>query len=128
MKRLVMDIDGTLTLGDTSDYANVRPDQEVVEQLRRYKEDGFEIVLHTSRNMRTHESSVGKITAKTLPVIFDWLKKHNIPFDEIWVGKPWCGHQGFYVDDKAIRPDEFASMSYVDICTMLGIVRAGEPK
>jgi capsule biosynthesis phosphatase len=65
--------------------------------------------------MRTYESSVGKINANMLPVLFDWLDRHNIPYDEVWTGKPWCGGQGFYVDDKAIRPDEFVSLSYDEI-------------
>jgi capsule biosynthesis phosphatase len=28
------------------------------------------------------------------------------------VGKPWCGEEGFIVDDKAIRPDEFVNHDY----------------
>lgn len=121
MKRLVMDIDGTLTTGETSDYAGVEPQADVVAALRRYADQGFEIVLYTARNMRTHESNVGKINAKTLPILFDWLERHNIPYDEIWTGKPWCGKQGFYVDDKAVRPDEFAKMTYAEVCELVGI-------
>ena len=122
MKRLIIDIDSTLTLGDTSDYVNVGLNIDVANQLHAYKKEGFEIVLYTSRNMRTHNSSIGKITAHTLPVILEWLKKHDVPYDEIWVGKPWCGHQGFYVDDKAIRPDEFINMSYDEICDLIGLL------
>ncbi len=121
MKRLVLDIDGTLTEAETSEYKDVAVNMEVLEKLRQYKADGFEIVLYTARNMRTHKSSLGKINAKTLPIIIDWLKKNKIPYDEIWVGKPWCGKNGFYVDDKAIRPDEFSQLSYLEICTLLGI-------
>ena len=47
--------------------------------------------------------------------IVNWLNKHDVPFDEIHIGKPWCGDDGFYVDDKAIRPDEFARLSYEEI-------------
>ena len=65
--------------------------------------------------MRKYENSVGKIAANTLPVIVNWLNKHDVPFDEIHIGKPWCGDDGFYVDDKAIRPDEFARLSYEEI-------------
>lgn len=126
MKRLVMDIDGTLTIGDTSDYSRVGLNEEVAAQLRDYHAAGFEIVLHTSRNMRTHGSSVGKITAKTLPVLFEWLDRHDIPYDEIWVGKPWCGKEGFYVDDKAVRPDEFARLSYAEIRALLGLGPVGD--
>lgn len=124
MKRLVIDIDGTLTMGG-NDYANVAVNEPVVEQLRAYKEQGFEIVLYTARNMRTHESSLGKIAARTLPILYDWLDRHDIPYDEVWIGKPWCGNQGFYVDDKAVRPDEFARLSYDEICALVGIRRGG---
>ena len=59
------------------------------------------------------QGQIGKINANTLPLILDWLAQHEIPYDEIHVGKPWCGTEGFYVDDKAVRPSEFlASASF----------------
>jgi capsule biosynthesis phosphatase len=116
MKRLIMDVDDTITVShsDTT-YETVLPNLEVIAKLRAYQAEGFEIVLSTARNMRTHGGNVGKINAHTLPVLMDWLKRHNVPYDEIWTGKPWCGTDGFYVDDKAIRPDEFVSLSYSEI-------------
>ena len=120
MKRIVIDLDKTITLGDTNDYAAVSPNKPVIDRLREYQQDGFEIVIATSRNMRTHQNSFGKIIAKTVPGIIDWLRMHEIPFDEIWVGKPWCGTEGFYVDDRAIRPDEFASLDYSEIQALIG--------
>lgn len=121
VKRLVIDLDDTLTIAGSSDYANVPVRADVVENLREYKAMGFEIVIHTARNMRTHQGNIGKITVHTLPIITDWLNRHDIPFDEIWLGKPWCGTEGFYVDDKAIRPDEFARLTYAEIRTLLGL-------
>lgn len=115
MKNLVVDIDKTLTLGDHKDYNLVSPNIEIISKLKEYKSIGFNIILYTARNMRTFEGNVGKITAKTLPIIFKWLEKHDVPFDEIYVGKPWCGHDGFYIDDKSIRPDEFLNNSYEEI-------------
>lgn len=119
MKNLVIDIDKTLTLGDNKDYNLVSPNIPLVNKVKEYKENGFNIILFTARNMRTHENNVGKINAKTLPIIFKWLEKHNVPFDEIYVGKPWCGTDGFYVDDKAIRPDEFLNLSYSEISNLI---------
>ncbi|ANA14209.1 MULTISPECIES: hypothetical protein [Acetobacter] len=122
MKRLIMDLDDTLTLTDASkSYSEKKPNIEVVEKLREYKQAGFEIVIQTARNVRTYNGNVGKINANTLPVIIDWLRKHDIPFDEIYVGKPWCGTEGFYVDDKAIRPDEFLKYSSEEIRKLLNI-------
>jgi len=120
MKRLVFDLDGTLTHDEPGiPYPEKRPREEVIERLREYKAAGFTIIVASSRNMRTHQNSVGLINAKTLPVIFEWLARHDIPYDEIHVGKPWCGNEGFYVDDKAIRPSELCAMSYDEIAAML---------
>ena len=115
-KKLVIDLDGTLTYLKTgSGYHDVHVNEEVAQKVREYKNNGFDIIICTSRNMRTYENSIGKINAHTLPVVIDWLNINDIPFDEIHVGKPWCGHEGFYVDDKAIRPDEFVQLSYEEI-------------
>lgn len=113
--RAVMDIDGVLAKKDDVDYKKREPDEEVLERLREYHERGFTIVLYTARNMNTHEGRIGKINADTAPTLLEWLEKHDVPYDEIHYGKPWCGGEGFYVDDKAIRPSEFLSMSHEEI-------------
>lgn len=119
MKKLVVDLDGTLTRADSGDYKNVAPRQDVIAQLRAYKSKGFSILISTARNMRTFEGNVGKINVHTLPVIVEWLDRHDVPYDEILVGKPWCGNDGFYVDDRAVRPSEFVGMSFEQINQLL---------
>jgi len=117
---IVIDLDGTLTLPDpTRDYAVLLPNLAVVSQLRRYTGQGYRIAIMTSRNMRSFDNNLGKINAETLPAVVEWLKRHDIPFDEIHVGKPWCGPNGFYVDDRAIRPSEFATLDGVSIAQLL---------
>jgi capsule biosynthesis phosphatase len=117
---IVIDLDGTLTLpGSADSYAALQPRQEVVRQLRDYSARGFGIAVMTSRNMRTFANSIGRINAETLPGVVEWLKRHDIPFDELHVGKPWCGDQGFYVDDRAIRPSEFVSLAPSSIAALL---------
>lgn len=102
-------------MADTNNYAEVAPRQDVIDKLKEYQAKGFEIVISTARNMRTFEGNVGKINIHTLPIITAWLDKHNVPYDEILVGKPWCGHEGFYIDDRAIRPSEFAKLTQEEI-------------
>ena len=121
MKRLIFDLDDTLCFTEGGNYRQSRPNLEVIAKLRDYHAQGFTIVISSSRNMRTYEGNVGKINANTLPIIVEWLNKHEVPFDEIYIGKPWCGQQGFYIDDKAVRPDEFASKTYEEICSLVGI-------
>lgn len=114
-----MDIDGVLAKKDDGEYADKDIDEPVLSQLREYANRGFYIILYTARNMRTHEGRIGKINAETAPVLLGWLDEHDIPYDEIHFGKPWCGHEGFYVDDKAIRPSEFLSKDHDEIQEML---------
>ena len=119
MKRLIVDLDDTVSITLEGDYINSSPVVEVIKKLKEYKEQGFEIVINSSRNMRTYKSNLGKINIFTLPNIIDWLRKYNVPFDEVYVGKPWCGFDGFYIDDKAIRPSEFLKYSYEEIQDLL---------
>ena len=117
---IVIDLDGTLTVpGSADSYAALMPRLEVVRQLRDYSARGFGLAVMTSRNMRTFANSIGRINAHTLPGVVEWLKRHDIPFDELHVGKPWCGDQGFYVDDRAIRPSEFVSLDLSSIGALL---------
>ena len=121
MKRIIMDLDDTISTTKNGNYTASIPDQKIIEKMRAYKKLGFDIVISSSRNMRTYDGNVGLINANTLPIIINWLIKHDVPYDEIYVGKPWCGFEGFYVDDKSIRPSEFKNLSYSEISKLLGI-------
>lgn len=117
---LVMDIDGTLCVNDrTVSYNELAPNDVVLDKLKEYKAKGFYVILYTSRNMRTHEGNIGRINAQTAKILLNWLDRYEVPYDEIHYGKPWCGRRGFYVDDKAIRPDEFAVLTYEEIQDIL---------
>jgi capsule biosynthesis phosphatase len=119
---IVMDVDGTLCLKKRPDqsYDEVTPNSPVVERLREYRQSGFYVILATSRNMNSYEGNIGLITANTAKILMAWLDRHDIPYDELHVGKPWAGRDGFYVDDKAVRPDEFTRLSYEEILAIVG--------
>ncbi len=106
---LVMDVDGTLCpikrAGE--EYSELVPYPEMVKKLRECREDGARIVLYSSRNMNSYNGNIGLINKNTAPVLLEWLKKWDIPYDEVVFGKVWPGHKGFYVDDRSVRPDEF---------------------
>ena len=69
--------------------------------------------------MNTFNSDIQLIKQKTYPKIIAWLNKNDIFYDELIIGKPWCGVDGFYVDDRSIRPDEFEKMSLNNIKEIL---------
>jgi capsule biosynthesis phosphatase len=119
---IVFDIDGTICPIKSSEqsYDDLVPHPEMLKRLREYRDEGFYIILSTSRNMNTHSGNIGLLIAKTAKQLFGWLDRHEVPYDELHVGKPWPGRGGFYVDDKAIRPDEFLQMNYEQILKVVG--------
>jgi capsule biosynthesis phosphatase len=119
--RIVIDLDMTLCGPKPKDgtYFDCPPRVDVIEALRRFQTQGYYIIVQSARQMRTYANNLGEINVHTLPVIVEWLRKHDVPYDELIVGKPWCGHNGFYVDDRAIRPSEFISMTSTEIEALL---------
>ncbi len=105
----IFDIDGTLCpiKGKDEKYEDMVPYPEMIEKLKYYKDNGAKIILYTSRNMNSYNGNLGLINKNTAPLMHEWLKKWDIPYDEIVFGKLWPGHKGFYVDDRTVRPDEF---------------------
>lgn len=124
---LIVDIDGTLCPIKRPDqsYADLEPYPEMVKALRAWQRRGYRIILATSRNVKTHQGNLGLINMHTAPVLFAWLKKWEVPCDEIHFAKPWPGERGFYVDDRTVRPDEFLRHSEAEL---LEIIEAGRRK
>lgn len=119
---LVVDIDGTLCDVKTGaqTYADVAPRLDMIEKLREYQAKGYRILLYTARNMKSYRNNLGLINKHTAPVLLDWLARWDVPYDEILFGKPWPRTKGFYIDDRAIRPDEFLRLSEQEIHELLG--------
>ena len=105
----ILDVDGTLCPIKKKEerYEDLVPYPSMVQRIRYYHENGARIVLFTSRNMNSYQGNIGLINANTAKILLEWLEKWEIPYDEIIYGKPWPGHNGFYVDDRTVRPNEF---------------------
>src|SRR5687767_10026726 len=116
-KVVVIDVDGTLAdrCGPGQSYADVSAVSSAVQKIRGIKDQGYWIILYTSRNMRTYDGNTGRIMRHTAPVLVAWLARHEVPYVELHFGKPWCGHNGFYVDDRAIRAREFVTLEPEEI-------------
>ena len=112
--KVIIDLDKTLCHSINKNYSEATPNLKIIEKIYKYK-DKYRIIIFTSRNMNTYKSNVELIKKNTLPIIIRWLKDHNVFYDEIIIGKPWCGENGFYVDDKSVRPDEFQNLSLPEI-------------
>jgi len=114
---LVFDVDGTLCPIKKKEekYIDLIPYKKIIDKLKYYKENGAKIVLYTSRNMNTYNGNIGLINANTAKILLEWLDKWEIPFDEIVYGKVWPGHKGIYIDDRAVRPNEFLNHTFEEL-------------
>jgi len=115
--KVIFDIDGTICpiKENGQSYLELVPYQNVINKLKYLKNSGYIIVLYTSRNMRTFEENIGLINKFTAPDVLQWLENYNIPYDEIIFGKPWPQSDGFYVDDRTIRPLELINNTLAEI-------------
>lgn len=104
----IFDLDGTICpiKKPEENYEDLIPFPEIINKMKEIKKAGFNILIFTSRNMKTYDGNIGLINANTAKIIIKWLDKWEIPYDEIIYGKPWPGKNGFYVDDRAVRPKE----------------------
>ena len=107
-RTICVDLDGTLA-SEKEGWKGFKfigkPIARTIRALRREKKAGAKIILHTCRIT----SLDNKVSELSLATIRAWVKKHDVPIDEIWMstGKPWANE---YWDDKAVNTnsEEFA--------------------
>lgn len=100
--KICIDVDGVLCelRQPEQAYAQVQPLPGAVEKMKSLKQAGHYLILCTARHMATCNSNVGLVVARQGKTLLDWLAKNEIPYDEIWFGKP---HADVYLDDNAHR-------------------------
>jgi len=100
--RICFDLDNTLVTHPSikEDYSSVLPIQRNIDYLKLLKCLGHTIIIYTARRFRTHKGNVGAVVADIGKVTFDTLDKFDIPYDEIFFGKPYAQ---YYIDDLAVN-------------------------
>jgi len=100
--RFCFDLDNTLVSYPKikGDYSSVKPIEKNIEFLKNLHQNGHHIIIHTARRMRTHKGNVGRVISDIGRVTFETLDKFDIPYDELYFGKPYAD---FYIDDLAIN-------------------------
>ena len=99
--RIVLDLDGVICelKKPNETYLDVKPNQEIISKMRDWSKDGHYLIIYTGRHMRTCNGNVSEVIKKIGPITSEWLKKWDVPFDEIHYGKPYGD---VYIDDLAI--------------------------
>ena len=75
----------------------------MIAKVRLYKSRGCRIIIFTARRMLTHKGDVRRVIEDVGQITEDWLRLHNVPFDDLIFGKPYYD---FIIDDKAINPEQ----------------------
>ena len=101
--RFCFDLDNTLVSYPeiNNDYTSVKPNMKMIRICQHLKSLGHSIIIYTARRMRTHHGNIGACIADIGTITIETLSKFNIPYDEIYFGKPYAH---FYIDDLSIDP------------------------
>lgn len=103
-KRFCFDLDDTILhcKKPGQKYGNESPQADAIKILRQLHNDGHYIIIYTARHMNTCDGNVGKVLARQGLTTLEWLNRYNVPYDEIYFGKP---HADVFIDDKAYHHD-----------------------
>jgi len=132
--RICFDFDNTLVTFPKvkGDYTSVQPIQKNIDYLKYLKNFNNTIIIYTARRMRSTNGNIGKVNAEVGKITFETLDKFDIPYDEIYFGKPYADvyiddlgiscfdnlekHLGFYYDK--IKPRDFNNIDFNSINTI----------
>lgn len=105
-KRIVCDIDDTISITLNRDWEHAKPVQEVIDKINALFDQGWEIYLVTARgnlSCKTREEADHKYRAQ----IEKWLKEHGVKYTLLSFQKYLAA---YYVDDKGLTPEEFVKL------------------
>jgi len=106
MKRIIVDLDGTLCSQETSkNYHRAKVNEKMKKFLFSATIHGDYVVIYTARGMNSCKGNQVEAENKYKMITEQWLVKNSICYDELIFGKP-AGD--IYIDDKGINVDDFA--------------------
>ena len=113
-KRIVIDFDDTISIAFDRGWENASPNMDVVNKINLLYDKGWEIMILTARGQLSCQGNVKAADKKYRSTIESWLGKHGVKYHELSFNKSLAA---YYVDDKAMSPEEFVNLSVTDIRT-----------
>ena len=108
-KKIVTDLDDTLSFTTNRDWANAEPNIKLINKLRQLHNDGYAIHIYTARGQLSCNGNIKLREKKYRTQIEEWLKKYNVPYDYLSFEKPLAT---YYIDDKAVTPEDFVDYDF----------------
>lgn len=124
--KLVIDLDDTISFCFDRDFANAKPNNGVINKVNELYQLGWEIEIRTARGSLSVGGTAIDRARKYDSQIREWLGRHGVLYHTLSFEKPLAT---LYVDDKAMRPDEFAQLTTQDFSKGLSgakVSRVGE--
>lgn len=121
-KTIVFDLDDTICYPNHSEtdsipkYGKAVPNTTLIAYMQKLKEMGYHITICSARRMVTHSGDIDKIVADIGEITINWLKQHNVPYDDLHFGKPYSST--WYVDDKAMDVNTFYKWADYEVNSM----------
>lgn len=105
-KRIICDIDDTISITKNRNWDNAKPIQEVINKINYLYELGWEIWLFTARgnlSCGSHKEADNKYRKQ----IENWLNFHNVKYHKLSFEKYLAT---YYIDDKNLTPSQFVNL------------------
>lgn len=96
MKKLIIDIDGTICSDTNGNYSKAKPLVDRIEHFNNLYDEGYEINYWTARGSNTGKDW-SELTVRQ-------LKSWGVKYHSLKLGKPIYD---FWIDDKAINVDDY---------------------
>lgn len=106
-KRIVFDIDDTLSFTISRDWENATPNEPLIQKINKLFDEGWEIFLITARGSISCKSR-GEAYEKYGEQLIHWLRKHKVNYHKLSFDKELAA---YYVDDKGITPEDFLELN-----------------
>jgi hypothetical protein len=97
--RICFDVDGLLAV-EEGEYDQRTVFEDTVTILKKLDSNGHRILIQTARYMKRLNGDSEEVYAYCYEELIQWLKKHGIPYREVYSGK--CSAD-IYLDDKGCR-------------------------
>jgi capsule biosynthesis phosphatase len=113
-KRIIVDFDDTIATTTTRDWDKAIPHWDVINRMNNLYDKGWEVWIVTARGQLSCNGDWEKADKKYRKIIEEWLANHSVKYHKLKFEKYLAS---YYIDDKALTPEEFVDLEIREIKT-----------